>query len=175
MSRLIRSLVLALLAAVPLAHADPGADAGMEAMNAIAFLEGRWEGSGWMQRGPEERHTFTSTESVERRLDGRLLIVEGLHHGPNDEVVHHAMAVISYDDGEGTYRFRSYMAGGEANDCEGALSDGAFVWGMRTERGRVRFTITVEDDAWHEVGHFSPDDGGSWLPFFEMTLERVAS
>ena len=39
-------------------------------------------------------------------------------------------------------------------------------------RGRVRYTIRVEDDLWREVGEFSPD-GERWNQFFEVNLRRT--
>lgn len=175
MNRLAGYLLTTLLAfcALPIAEAQESPDPGMQAMWDIAFLAGRWEGDGWMQRGPE-RHTFTSTETVESRLDGRVLIIEGLHHGPSGEVVHHAVAVVSYDASRDGYAFRSYQADGKSDEQEADLVDGAFVWGFDTERGRVRFTVRVDGNAWHETGHFSAD-GESWQPFFQMDLTRGES
>jgi hypothetical protein len=143
-------------------------------MKRIAFLAGEWEGDGWMQRGPE-RGTFTSTETVESRLEGRVLIVEGLHHAPGGEVVHHALAVVSHDPETGGYRFRSHLADGTGGDYDAELVDGAFVWGFATDRGRVRFTIRIDGDEWREEGHFSPDGGETWIHFFQMDLTRVGT
>jgi hypothetical protein len=149
-------------------------DAALEAMHAIASFEGRWEGEGWARMGPTEPVPFTSTEVVESRLEGRVLIVEGLHYGKESgEVVHHALATISWDSRAGKYRFRSHLASGRSGDHEAELLDGKFVWGMEIpDRGRIRYTITIEDDTWHEIGEFSAD-GVEWHQTFQMDLKRV--
>jgi hypothetical protein len=175
MTRIMTLLLIVHACWLSVAGAEEQAlDPGMDAMRGIASLVGRWEGDGWMRRGPGEPHTFTSLEMVESRLDGRVLIVEGIHHGGGGEAVHHALATISYDPDAGHYRFRSYLANGQAGDHRGHLDeDGVFRWEIEMPRGQVRYTIRIEDDEWHEVGHFSAD-GETWDPFFQMDLKRVA-
>lgn len=148
-------------------------------MEALAWLEGEWEGSGWMRTG-ERRSEFEGRERVERRMGGRLLVVEGaftasLGPGAEPVPVHEAFGVFSYDPSSG-YVFRTYTARGghgDANHVE--VSDGRIVWGYEDAAyGRVRYTITRTDGgAWHEVGHASRDGGASWYLFLEMTLIPV--
>lgn len=174
MTRWMTTLALGLLVCVSVSVAEESAqDPGMEAMKATSFLVGRWEGDGWMQRGPGEPHSFRSLERVESRLDGRVLIIEGIHHARDtEEVVHHALATISYNPTDGSYRFRSHLADGTSDEHTAKLEDGAFVWGFETPRGQVRFTIRIKDDEWHEIGEFSPD-GESWSTFFQMDLKKA--
>ena len=168
------TLVLLLLAAAAPGLAEEGAtDPGLAAMQAISFFEGDWEGEGWMRRGPAEPTRFRSSETVESRLDGRVLIVEGLHHGTESgEVVHHALATISYDPDAGLYRFRSHLQDGRAGDHTGQLEDGAFVWGFEVPSGRIRYTIRIADGHWSEIGEFSAD-GEQWSQFFGMELDKT--
>lgn len=166
-------LVIAAVASVGSARADD--DVALDAMHAIGFFEGRWEGDGWSRMGPGEPQPFRSSEVVESRLDGRVLIVEGLHHGVElGEVVHHALATISWDSESATYSFRSHLASGRSGDHQAELVDGKFIWGMEIpNRGRLRYTIQIENDEWHEIGEFS-GDGVEWNQMFQMDLKRVA-
>ena len=51
-----------------------------------------------------------------------MLIVEGIHHGGDpEEIVHHALATISYDPEAALYRFRSHLASGESGDYQAQL------------------------------------------------------
>lgn len=150
-------------------------------MEAVAWLEGEWTGSGWMEYSPGRRSEFEGTERVESRMGGRVLVVEGQFTawmGPEagDVPVHQALGVISYDARNDRFLFRTYTArggNGEAHTAE--VTEGRIVWGYDDPRmGQVRYTIThTEDGAWHEVGHASRDGGESWHKFFEMRLERV--
>jgi hypothetical protein len=173
MGRWLRGVLLVASAGVAVAETPPP-DAGLQAMRALSFLEGRWEGQGWMRQGPGEPTRFKSQETVEARFGGRILTVDGLHHdAASDRVVHHAFAVLSYDQGAGRYRFQSYLADGRDGDYPGELKDGVFVWRMEhPQAGRIRYTIRVQDGRWHEVGE-SSRDGASWTQFFEMTLTRT--
>lgn len=150
----------------------------LEEMEKVAFLVGNWEGEGWMELGPGERSTFHGTETVESRLGGTVLLIEGLHYekmSPDEEVpVHHALAVLSYDEREMRYRFDSHLADGRYLNAEGRLVDGAFQWGFRDERGTsIRFTIhSNEEGEWFETGEMS-QDGENWRKFFEMTMRRM--
>ena len=173
MKTTITLALLLLAAAIPGPAEEEAADPGLAAMQAVSFFEGRWQGEGWSRRGPAEPVGFTSTETVESRLGGRVLIVEGLHHAKEGgEVVHHALATISYDPEAGGYRFRSHLADGRSGDYSGRLEDGAFVWGYEMPMGRIRFTIRIADGHWSEIGEFSAD-GEQWRQFFSMELDRV--
>lgn len=152
-----------------------------EEMEAVAWLAGEWSGSGWIEARPGQRAEFEGSERVERRMGGRLLVVEGeftAWMGPEagDVPVHQALGVMSYDPEGDRYLFRTYTARGgqgEANPAE--VADGRMVWGYDDPAmGRVRYTITrTAEGAWREIGEASRDGGESWHQFFEMELERV--
>ena len=148
-------------------------DPALAAMRDLPAFEGRWEGTGWSRRGPAEAVPFTSLELVESRLDGRVLVVEGLHHDSNGAVVHHALAVITWNDKAGHYDFRSFVSGRGPGNFTGRMEDGAFVWSIEMESGHIRYTIRIENGEWHEIGEWSAD-GAQWSQFFQMDLRRVS-
>jgi hypothetical protein len=168
-------IALAVLAGAP--STSEGAEGDTHPMDQVSFLVGNWVGDGWMQMGPGGRQTFRGTETVESRLDGRVLIIEGVHESSDGEQageeVHHALAVLSWDEAEGTFRFRSHLASGRSGDFTGRVEDGAFIWGMELPGRSIRYTIGIDDEGrWHEIGVTSTD-GETWHQFFEMTLQRV--
>lgn len=170
---LLGLLLVALAVSVPAvaAEAPEGADPGREAMKAVSVMAGTWEGGGWMRRGPGEPDRFVGEETVESRLDGRVLLVEGKHWTPDrSRVVHHAFAMLSYDPARKGYRFSTHLANGRGGDFPGRMEDGALIWEMDSPGGRVRYTIRIEGDRWHEVGHIERQ--GQWSQFFEMELRR---
>jgi hypothetical protein len=146
----------------------PSADR-VAAQRRLDFLEGEWSGEGWIQMGPR-RTTFTSHETVTREAGGLVLLVKGRHLA-GERVVHDALGVLAAND-DGTYTFSSWLGNGLRGVHAGEWKDGAFVWGMETPAGRVRYTIRLDDEGrWHEVGERA-GDGGAFTPFFEMTLSR---
>ena len=147
----------------------------LAAIDRLAPMVGDWRGSGWIQMGPDQRREFSQTEAIRETTGGTTILVEGRGTAQvegHEIVVHDALAVISFDAATGAYRFSSHTARGDHHDTQVALAeDGSMVWGFDTPRGKVRFTITIVDATWHEVGAFSPT-GEQWTPFLEMTLKR---
>ena len=92
-----------------------------EAMKPFLPAVGKWRGEGWMQMGPGEPQRAVSEETVEMRLDGLVLVVEGLHHakladGAAGKVVHHALAIVGTGNLDRSRRGREIvvdLAGGE--------------------------------------------------------------
>ncbi len=164
--------------------AAPDADPLAERRAAIARLghwPGEWEGSGWAFTRAG-RGEFTIHESVQPKLGGVALLVQGLGTSKHPEsgeetVTHDALAVLTWDPAGDRYLFRHYTADGhEGESVLEPFGDG-WRWGLRDPRSGVdvRFTIELGADSWHEVGEVSRDGGASWQQMLEMTLRRVGS
>ena len=177
-----RMMLLSLLMLVPVvaqAQNPPLASrAHQEAMQKVAFLLGEWRGEGWIQVGAGERRTFTQSETVQSKLLGTLIQIEGLGKGKlggsgEEAIVHNAFAVISYDAKAGQYTFHAYQAQGQVTDATATISDNSLVWGFQSGPATIRFTIRINDkQQWVEVGEVS-QDSKTFHQFFEMTLNRV--
>lgn len=157
-------------------------DPGMlqrEAMKRLDSWAGQWRGSGWILTWPSRtRQEFTITETVQSKLGGKVLLVEGLGRAKDPQTgaevdSHVTLAVLSYDEKAQTYRFRTHEATGRALDALAKPIDGGLEWGFRDETSgsTIRFTIHLDGNRWHEVGEASRD-GKTWHKFLEMTLER---
>jgi hypothetical protein len=159
----------ALLSAQPPTAPSPS-PARVAAMQKLSFMEGAWKGSAWMQMGPK-RSDVASTETVTREVSGNALLVKGVHKTADGRVVHDTLGVLFANE-DGTYGFHTWLANGLNGVHEGAFRDGAFVWGLDTPGGRIRYTIRLDEKGrWFEIGERSPD-GAAWTKFFEMTLAR---
>jgi hypothetical protein len=169
-STALLSLALpALAAAQPPAQPSPS-PARVAAMQKIAFLEGNWKGSAWMQMGPKREET-ASAETVTREVGGNALLVKGRHTLPDGRVVHDTLGVLFASE-DGTYGFHTWLGNGRNGIHKGEVKDGAFVWGLESPGMRIRYTIRLDDKGrWFEIGERSPD-GATWTKFFEMTLAR---
>jgi hypothetical protein len=169
------AVVLLVLATPLLARAEPSSDTAKAEMARIARMAGHWKGSGWIEtRGG--RHESNSEEWIEMRLDGRALLVEGVHRDvKTNELNHHALAIIAWDDHQRQYRFLSALAAGQTGYFPAKLEGTKFIWSIAIPKGPTsRFTISLDDpDKWREVGEQSRDGGVTWVKFFEMNLERV--
>ena len=171
LTNLLLGTMLCLLPASMLGQ-TPGSSQ-REAIKKLDFLVGQWKGDAWIQLGPGERHTAVQTESVQTKLNGVLLLIEGLGK-ERGVTVHDALAVVSYDEGKGQYRIRAYRSDGTSVDAEAEVTQGGLQWGFDDPRaGTIRFTIKLTDSGqWHEIGE-SSRDGKTWYKFLEMNLHRT--
>jgi hypothetical protein len=151
------------------------------AIEKLSHWFGEWQGTGWSMRGPEAREEFTVTEVVQPKLGGVVVLVEGRGKGKvagNEETVvgHDALAVLSFDPATKTYRFQHYTMQGGSGEDEMVLTDTGMMWELKSANlpFRMRFTIELDGDTWHEYGEMSRD-GENWIRTMEMTLERVRS
>ncbi len=173
----VKTLILTTLAFCLLVNAgfgqDPAAaDAKRAQMKKIEKLAGQWRGSGWIQRGPQ-RETFTGTETVQSKLDGLALLVEGTFANPAGKIIHQTLAVLSPNDKLNGYVFTTYLLNGISSVQDFQVIGDHFEWGFPIPNvGQVRYTIKVDDVTWFEIGEFSRD-GKTWAKNFEMKIDRV--
>lgn len=149
-----------------------------KAMAKLSFLEGKWEGTGTMTTGPNQKNDAKVLEVGSYKLQGTVFMVEGTGVAKmpdgSEKNVHDALGLISYDAKTNKYRMRTYRAGGEVLDPEITLKDQTIVWRFKdpTRGTKIRFTLTVKNNVWTEVGEANVDRD-QWFKFFEMNLKRV--
>ena len=137
----------------------------------LESMVGQWKGSGWIQQGAK-RENFTGTETVQSKLDGLALLIEGKFSNPEGKVIHETLAVLDFDAKAAKYRFRTYLATGMSGEQGFKIVADGFEWGFQVPAGTIRYTIKTANDVWFETGEFSKD-GKNWSKFFEMKLDRV--
>jgi hypothetical protein len=175
-STLALTAALLVLPAHPLFAQAPDGSANRAAIDQLEFMVGRWRGEAWMQRGPGARVQTTMSETVERKLGGVVLLVEGVGTVVDTasgaaRTVHHALAVVSFDPQTGAYGMRSYIATGQAGDFVLTLIPGGVSWTREVPGGRVRNTAQIGNGEWHEIGEFSRD-GVAWTQIMDIRLRR---
>lgn len=148
-------------------------------MNKLNWLVGEWRGKGWYQTGPNNREEFVNHEVVQSKLDGLVIVIEGLGKTTDkqtgkEKIAHNALGFLSYDANEKVYRWKTFTKDGYSNDTTAQIGEKSFIWGFKSQWGEMRYTITLNDKGnWLEIGELSPDAGKTWLKNFEMELEKV--
>lgn len=139
-------------------------------------LVGQWKGSGWIQQG-RERMNFVGTETVQRKIDGLALLVEGrfIAKMPSGEekVIHETLAVLSYNPQAKIYDFNTFLASGAAGKHELKIVEDGWEWGFKIPQGVIRYKIKIADNTWMETGEIMMN-GKDWTKFFEMNLKKVS-
>ena len=141
-------------------------------MEDLKPMVGTWEGDGWFMDETRKRTEFTQKEDVSLEIGGNALLIKGKGFN-GDDIVHDAMAIISFDSSVEKYDVFSVLADGKRTHAElRVLASGKFEWGFDVQGGFVKYSISIENDLWVEKGAFSPDKE-NWYPFISFTLNRI--
>ncbi len=173
--KLVLAAILTAVALVCVFAADQptSKDVQRREMKKLDWFVGHWTGTGWIQMGPQGRNEFTQTETIEAKLDGLVLVIEGLGKAKEDgSTVHTALAFVSYDHHINKFRWHAFTPEGQI-DTEAKVGTDTFEWSLQIpQRGQMRYTITRnEKGEWFEVGEMIQDDQ-TRHKFFEMTLRK---
>lgn len=146
-------------------------DAQRKALAVMAAYDGAWRGEATVLQPDGAMLKLTQTERVGPFLDGAVRLIEGRGHRADGSVTFNAFAVVSYSPQTGQYSMRSY-AQGHAGDFPIELRPDGFIWSIPAGPAVIRYTSTVKDGTWIEVGErLAP--GQPPLRTFEMTLRRI--
>lgn len=175
-----RLAVLALLSPLAWAsmvHAAGPSDAAerltaqRKALEPLAIFDGQWRGPAKVMLPGGRQVELTQTERVGSFMGGALRMVEGRGYAADGSLQFNAFAVISYSPQTGRYNFRSYAQGHE-NDFPLEVRPDGFSWSVKAGPATLRYTATVKDGVWTEIGERLVD-GQAPVRTFEMTLRRV--
>ena len=164
-------LLTAMPAAAQMPDPAPRLAAQREAMARLAFMDGTWRGraSSLTPQGP---HALTQTERVGGFLGGTVRIVEGRGYEADGRVSFNAVGIISYDPDTQRYSFSAW-AQGRNGVYPFQVTETGFAW--ETPAGPnavIRYTATVRDGIWHEVGDLVAQ-GRPPQRVIELYLRRV--
>jgi hypothetical protein len=150
-------------------------NAQRQAMKKLGFLVGEWAGEGRMLRASGEWVEFSQTERAEYKLDGLLLVIEGVGSAKSDgRPLLQAYGIVSYDDVTGTYHMHAFNDG-RWLETDTALADNGkeltwgFVVGDIHTKSTLRLTTAGEWTESHEItiGTQPPKQ------FMELTVKQV--
>tara|TARA_R100001015_G_C4631324_1_gene193746 strand:- start:2011 stop:2532 length:522 start_codon:yes stop_codon:yes gene_type:complete len=158
------------LFSLPLLSQDHGNRELTKALVALDGLIGEWEGEGYIINQQQERITFKQHEMIYYDLDSNIIMVEGKGMS-GERIVHDARAIISPSDSANHFEFYSFLAGGRKGKFTMIKSENEINWYIDVPNGEIKYTITLKDDEYHEIGQFG--SGGQWYPFMEMNLKRI--
>lgn len=143
-----------------------------EKMAPFAYMDGVWRGPASTTLPSGEVHSITQTERIGPFLDGSVKIMEGRGYEPDGRVGFNALGILSYDLRKQGYTLRSYAMGFAGDFVLTPTSDG-YVWEIPAGPATtIRYTATIKDGKWREVGDRIVA-GQAPIRFFEMNLVRI--
>ncbi len=148
-----------------------GPEVQREAMRKLGFLAGHWSGPVAIVRGPGEPLRLTQTETVEYKLGGLVLLIEGKSVGGDGKTQFEALATVAYEDATHSYRIRAYN-GGHYLDTELSVAGDGFSWGFSAGPARIvnRMHLTGKGQ-WQETTEVTMGDHPAQKSV-DMLLER---
>ena len=145
------------------------------ALAPFAMLVGSWEGDARGMGGRGQWVTVAQHEEVGWHAFGTVLFIRGTGRGTEaankGEIVFEALATIWYDMEQDKVRMRTHVDGTSVEPEVEVRSDTIF-WGFPVSGGRIRYTIAIHGDEWHEVGHFIRE-GAPPVVTVDMRLKRA--
>jgi hypothetical protein len=136
----------------------PDLDAQREAMKKLGFLVGKWAGEARLLRGVGEWTELIQTEEVEYKLDGLIMVIEGVgRRKSSGRTVLQAFGVISYDDESGTYHLRAFNDGRFLETATKLMEESSGMrWGFALGEIRTNTMLRInERGEWTELGEIS--------------------
>lgn len=122
-------------------------------MKKLSFLIGKWSGDASVLRGPGQFVDLSQTEEAQFRLDGLVLMIEGVGRMRADgKLALQALGLISFDDASGRYRMRAFNDG-RWLETEVELTDaGTITWGFSFGEMRTSSVLRInEKGEWTEL------------------------
>ena len=101
---------------------------------------------GLEQRGPGAPETFKGGETVQRKLGGLALLVEGRFLDKDGRVGHETLAVLAYDTAAKGYKFKTYLASGASGNFDLKLMEGGWQWSLEYPGMMTRYTAKFTGD-----------------------------
>jgi hypothetical protein len=152
----------------------PDLEAQREAMKKLGFLLGKWAGEARLLRGTGEWAELLQTEEAQYKLDGLVLLIEGVGRTKSSgRPVLQAFGIISHNDESGTYHFRAFNDGRFLETTTKLLEeDSGMSWGFTLGEIRTNCVLRInERGEWTEVGEISIGAQPA-KKFWELTVQR---
>ena len=153
----------------------PDLTAQRVAMKKLGFLVGKWNGEARLLRGPSEWVDLQQSEEAQYKLDGLILVIEGVGRTKSDgHSVLQALGVISFDDETATYRIRAFNDGRFLESEVKLLDqDRVMTWGFALGQVTTKSVLRInESGEWTELAEIKI---GSEPPkkLLELTVRRT--
>lgn len=143
-------------------------------MKKLSFLIGKWSGEARLLRGTVEPVELIQSEEAQYKLDGLILIIEGLGRSKSDgKVALQALGIISYDDEAGTYRMRAYNDGRYLETEMALAEDGkGLTWGFALGEIKTQSVLRINEKGdWTELGEITVNSQPP-RKFMELRVSR---
>ncbi|HEY3823121.1 MAG TPA: hypothetical protein VGL82_01120 [Bryobacteraceae bacterium] len=151
----------------------PDIEAQRAAMKKLDFLIGQWTGGARVLRGPGQWVEMIQTEEARYKLDGLVLLIEGVGRARSDDKpVLQALGMVSFDDETETYRMRAFNDGRFLETEVTLVADNAISWGFALGEIKTSSVLHIDDKGdWTELGELTMGPQPP-VKFLELSVRR---
>lgn len=137
----------------------PDLEAQRQAIQKLEFLIGKWAGEAHLLHGPTESVELLQTEEAHYKLDGLIVVIEGIGRTrAGSQPLLQAFGIISFDDERGTYHLRAFNDGRFLESQVKLLAKGqGMTWGFTLGEVRTNSVLRI-------------NDRGEWTEFAEISI-----
>lgn len=174
----LKSIILTLIMLPMAVHAQPDfSQLVKQKMAVLDLMIGTWEGTGDMNT-PTGKESSKVKETLQYKLDGTVIMTEGrgtktMEDG-SEIIVHDALGVISFNPFTKQYQMNSFISKGMSTQAKLEIKNANnIIWWIEAGPTTLRYSLTIEDDEWTEIGERSMTGGETWQQFFEMKLKKI--
>jgi hypothetical protein len=130
-----------------------------EAMKKLGFLIGTWAGEARLLRAPTESVGLLQTEEAQYKLDGLIIVIEGIGRTESGgQPLLQAFGILSHDDEDGTYRLRAFNDGRFLETQVKLLENGeGMTWGFSLGEITTNSVLRI-------------NERGEWTEFTEISI-----
>ena len=143
-------------------------------MKKLDFLLGKWIGEARVLRGSGELVDLIQTEEAQYKLDGLILVIEGIGKTKAEgKLALQALGIVSYDDEARTYHMRAYNDGRYLETDLTLSEDGkGFTWGFALGEIKTSSVLRInEKGEWTELTQIAILSQPA-LKLMELTVTR---
>ncbi len=154
----------------------PNIEAQRAAIKKLEFLIGEWSGEASALRAPGKFVDLAQTESAHFKLDGLLLVIEGIGRDKSDgRTALQALGLISFDDDAGTYHMRAFNDGRWLeSEVKLAHGENSISWGFTLGEYKTHTVLRINDKGeWTEFGQLTVGDRPP-LKMMELKVHRTS-
>jgi len=147
----------------------PDLEAHRAALKKLDFLVGKWSGEARVLRGPGEPLELIQTEEAQYKLDGLILIIEGIGKTKADgKVALQALGIVSYDDEACAYNDGRYLE----TDLKLSENGKGITWGFALGDIKTSSMLRInEKGEWTELTEIAIGSQPA-RKFMELTVSR---
>lgn len=153
----------------------------LTSLEPLELIVGTWHGEGWIINKNGEKKRFSQTEVIKSKVNGQVLLIDGLGYAiedsvVTDQVIHDVVGMILIEPDRGHATMMSILEGQGRSEVDlYMLEDGkSFQWSFTVPETEitVRFTEDLsQENRWVGTGEVLLTQDQSYT-FFEMILYR---